>query len=208
MIKGGSDLLGSCLFQVGSFFFYPALEDVDGGVIGTWCFLIGSILFLISTSKDLDDVRQESSSTALNCAIAVAFVVGSILFVIGSYYFFPSVAEEYPSSGAWLFIIGSSIFILGSSLSVLLTFASSSSRTKPSSVRTLTYGANVCNILGCGLFIYGCVCFLPEYLLTPAGETDVTMYNLSVHCFVAGCVFFVLCSSMSVLLLYKDYTSK
>jgi hypothetical protein len=110
-------LVGTALFTVGSIFFLSALGWI---VAGAWCFVIGSILFVIGASVNVTQIVQERSLITLQLMnfTAISFIVGSVLFVVASIPYLwtiESAAERYRlfSFIAWEYLIGSVLFLLG-----------------------------------------------------------------------------------------------
>lgn len=193
--KGGSDLVGSILFFIGSIYFYPRYLIIDGGWIGTWLFLFGCVFFVLMSSIDLWDVRDtpKQSIAAMN---ALVNFIGSVLFFIGSFYFFPSIAEIYPSTGSYLFITGCLLFCIGAIGGIILA-----QREIVFSTRVIATCSCIFNFIGCVLFIIGCVFFLPEFL---EKEQDYDYFLYSVHAFVVGSVSFTLAAVFHVAVIIQS----
>ena len=112
--------LGSVIFVVGSVFFIPAVEEVTPPDIGTWLFIVGSLIFMggaILNMIQLYTVTSPLSVQLLN-ATAVQFLLGSTCYLVGSVvYLLPWGSDEaWRVAGdlaAWLFVIGSCLFFTG-----------------------------------------------------------------------------------------------
>jgi hypothetical protein len=92
-IAASSYVWGTILFTVGSVFFLSAVGWIDAGA---WCFIIGSLLFVLGACINvLQIVRAESKVTLqLMNLTAVTFVVGSVLFAVASVpYLWPAVPD-------------------------------------------------------------------------------------------------------------------
>jgi len=116
-IAASSYVWGTILFTVGSVFF---LSDVGWIDAGAWCFIIGSLLFVLGACINvLQIVRAESRVTLqLMNLTAVTFVVGSVLFAVASVpYLWPAVPDPTRRTLyaflAWQYLFGSLLFFLG-----------------------------------------------------------------------------------------------
>ena len=105
------------LFIVGSIFFLSAVGWI---VAGAWCFVIGSVLFLIGACVNVIQIVQERSLITLQLMnlTAISFIVGSVLFAVASIPYLWTVenaAERYTlfSFVAWQYVIGGLLFLLG-----------------------------------------------------------------------------------------------
>ncbi|WP_213160915.1 YrhK family protein [Kaustia mangrovi] len=112
-----SYLGGTILFTAGSLFF---LSWWGWLMLGSWCFVIGSALFVVGASVNvLQIVRARSLITMqLMNLTAVTFVVGSTLFVVASVPYLwtiESAGDHYVlfSFIAWQYLAGSILFFMG-----------------------------------------------------------------------------------------------
>ncbi|WP_251976241.1 YrhK family protein [Salinicola avicenniae] len=117
LIAAVSYLAGTVLFTVGSLFF---LDWWGWIVAGGWCFVIGSLLFVLGASVNVLQIIQAPSllSMQLTNLTAVTFVVGSVLFAIASIpYLWHFDAATRPERLftflAWQYLTGSLLFFLG-----------------------------------------------------------------------------------------------
>lgn len=117
LVAASSYVWGTILFTVGSVFFLSAVGWVKAGA---WCFIVGSLLFVIGACVNVLQVFQAASKPTqqLMNLTAVSFVVGSVLFTVASIpYLWPTEPEPYRSTLyaflAWQYLIGSLLFFLG-----------------------------------------------------------------------------------------------
>jgi hypothetical protein len=110
-------LTGTLLFTVGSVFFLSAVGWI---VAGGWCFVIGSLLFLLGASVNVLQIVQANTLVTLQLMnlTAVSFVAGSILFVVASVPYLWTVESSTDRNTlfnfvAWQYLIGSALFFLG-----------------------------------------------------------------------------------------------
>lgn len=151
--ENGMYLLGSWLFLVGTFLYWPAeahykyiehVKDMSLGQYfnlfepefeGTVLFAIGSVLFAFAAFTNALNIRGFDDWTAKTLsAITSLYMAGSLLFAMGSIAFLPNLGcnEQMTTIGAWCFIIGSVLFLIGGILSFYRTwhiFESPSERT-------------------------------------------------------------------------------
>lgn len=87
---------------------------------GSWCFIVGSVLFLVGAFINVIQIIQAGSMVTLQLmnATAICFTVGSVIFLVGSIpYLWPSshhvVPQELYAYLAWEYIAGSILFLLG-----------------------------------------------------------------------------------------------
>jgi len=108
---------GTFMFILGCFFFLP---QIDLMVLAAWCFIIGSICFLIGASINVLQIIE--AGTLLNLqllnATAICFVVGSTLFLVASIPYLwkivdPPIKVELFTYMAWEYIVGSFLFFTG-----------------------------------------------------------------------------------------------
>ncbi|MFO8031872.1 MAG: YrhK family protein [Desulfohalobiaceae bacterium] len=112
-----SYVTGTVLFALGSIFF---LSEVGWNILGGWCFIIGSLLFVLAAGINvLQIVRSRDMLTLqLMNLTAVSFVVGSVLFTVASV---PTLWEmQAPRDHVlvqallgWQYLVGSMLFFLG-----------------------------------------------------------------------------------------------
>ena len=76
-------LSGTILFLLGSLFFLSWIDRVQ---VGAWCFIVGSLLFVLGSSINILQVPAKSKRGNLQMInlTAVTFVSGSILFTVAS----------------------------------------------------------------------------------------------------------------------------
>lgn len=116
LVTAAAYLIGTILFTVGSIFFS---SQVGWVTTGAWCFVIGSLMFVLGACINvLQIVRAKSLNTLqLMNLTAVSFVVGSVLFTVASVPYLWSVASEdreiLYGFLAWQYLIGSGLFLLG-----------------------------------------------------------------------------------------------
>jgi hypothetical protein len=112
-----SYLVGTLLFTVGSIFF---LSYVGLVIAGAWCFVIGSLLFVLGACTNVLQIVQAGSVITLQLMnlTAVSFVAGSILFTVASMPYLwhvDTMADRETLYGflAWQYLVGSVLFFLG-----------------------------------------------------------------------------------------------
>lgn len=109
--------VGSVMFVVGSYLFFPDLDcgEINCELPGAMLFLVGSTFFFIASF--LLFVRSDAASwsdygLSVN---ATLYLAANFLFVIGSFLFIPVIVDDVEdhksTSGVVLFIIGSVIFV-------------------------------------------------------------------------------------------------
>lgn len=110
-------IIGSVLFLIGSALFLPSVDWEKGGA---WCFIIGSVLFTIGATVNVTQITQAGTLFVLQLlnAVAISFIVGSILFVVASIpYLWPSyktpLAHELHTYLGAQFIFASFLFLVG-----------------------------------------------------------------------------------------------
>ena len=108
---------GTILFIFGSLFF---LSIVGWFKAGAWCFVVGSLLFVLAACINvLQIVKADSIATLqLMNLTAVAFVVGSVLFTVASVPYLWKIQTESDRTTlyaflAWQYLIGSVLFFMG-----------------------------------------------------------------------------------------------
>lgn len=108
--------LGTLLFAIGSLFFLPSLKLAT---TGAWCFIIGSILFVIGACLNVMQIIYTNSKITMQLlnAVAISFIVGAIGFIIASvpYLWQSSTINEdlIYSYTATTFLISSLCFVTG-----------------------------------------------------------------------------------------------
>lgn len=108
---------GTVLFTVGSVFF---LSSVGWLKAGAWCFVIGSLLFVLGACINVLQIVKSSSIKILQLMnlTAITFVVGAVLFTVASVPYLWSVAAKSDRTTlyaflAWQYLAGSVLFFLG-----------------------------------------------------------------------------------------------
>jgi len=109
--------LGTLLFMVGSLFFLSFIDWIDAGA---WCFIIGSLLFVVGAAVNVLQVPYKSERAPLQLInlTAVTFVTGSVLFTVASipYLWHPVAPDAARTLDAFLaseYLVGSLLFLLG-----------------------------------------------------------------------------------------------
>lgn len=110
-------LAGTLLFIAGSLFF---LSWWGWGTLGAWCFVIGSLLFVIGASINVLQIFKAPSLITMQLMnlTAVAFVVGSTLFVVASIPYLWTIMSGADRVTLFAFLaaqylVGSVLFFLG-----------------------------------------------------------------------------------------------
>jgi hypothetical protein len=108
---------GTILFIVGSVFF---LSYVGWFKAGAWCFVFGSLLFVLAACINVLQIIKSDSITTLQLMnlTAVSFVVGSVLFTVASVPYLWKVQTESDRTIlyaflAWQYLTGSVLFFMG-----------------------------------------------------------------------------------------------
>ena len=108
---------GTVLFTVGSVFF---LSSVGWLKAGAWCFVSGSLLFVLGACINVLQIVKSSSIKILQLMnlTAITFVVGAVLFTVASVPYLWSVAAKSDRTTlyaflAWQYLAGSMLFFLG-----------------------------------------------------------------------------------------------
>jgi hypothetical protein len=116
-VAASSYVAGTILFTVGSIFF---LSTVGWTVPGAWCFVVGSLLFVVGASINVLQIIQSKKMLTLQLMnlTAITFVVGAVLFTVASVpylWHFESTADNRILKGflAWQYLIGSVLFLMG-----------------------------------------------------------------------------------------------
>ncbi len=112
-----SYVVGTILFTVGSIFF---LSTVGRFHAGAWCFVIGSLLFVLGAGINVLQITKARSIVTLQLMnlTAVAFVVGSVLFTVASVPYLWKVEASADRTMlyaflAWQYLVGSILFFAG-----------------------------------------------------------------------------------------------
>lgn len=116
-IAAASYVWGTILFTVGSVFFLSAVGWVTAGA---WCFVFGSLLFVVGACVNVLQIVRASSKLTLQLMnlTAITFVVGSVLFTVASIpYLWTTAPEPFRTTLfaflAWQYLIGSLLFFVG-----------------------------------------------------------------------------------------------
>lgn len=112
-----SYVVGTVLFTIGSVLFLSAIDRNDAGA---WCFVTGSLLFVLGATINVLQIVQSVDMQILQLSnlTALTFVSGSLLFTVASIpYLFDlrDAADERTIDGflAGQYTIGSVLFLLG-----------------------------------------------------------------------------------------------
>jgi hypothetical protein len=115
-VAASSYVSGSALFTIGSIFFLPTLNTI---VLGCWCFIIGSALFVIGGFVNTLQVVEAPSLLYMqlfNTTIA-QFIVGSALFLVATIPYLWHLAapaqRQITTLAAALFLFASVLFFTG-----------------------------------------------------------------------------------------------
>lgn len=140
--ENGLYLVGSWLFLVGTFLYWPPeahykhienMKDLSLGQLlnlfepefeGTILFIVGSVMFAFAAFLNALNQREFDAWTSrLLSAITSLYLGGSLLFSMGSVAFLPNLGcgRQMLQIGAWMFIIGSFLFLIGACLSLWRT---------------------------------------------------------------------------------------
>ncbi|NMT63203.1 YrhK family protein [Marinobacter orientalis] len=110
-------VIASVLFLLGSVCFLPGVLKEAWGA---WCFIIGSALFAAGATISVTQITEAGTLIGLQLlnAVAICFVIGSILFLIPSIpYLWPSSRPDLPQKMftylAGQFIFASILFFAG-----------------------------------------------------------------------------------------------
>lgn len=111
-------MCGTSLFILGSVFF---LSYFGWFKAGAWCFVFGSLLFVLAACINVLQIIKSDSITTLQLMnlTAVSFVVGSVLFTVASVPYLWTVQTESDRAIlhaflAWQYLTGSVLFFMGS----------------------------------------------------------------------------------------------
>lgn len=112
-----SYVAGTLLFTVGSIFF---LSTVGWQTAGAWCFVVGSLLFVLGACVNVLQIVTARSLLTLQLMnlTAIAFVVGSVLFAVASVPYLWRLGGEPIRTTlyaflAWQYLSGSLLFFAG-----------------------------------------------------------------------------------------------
>ncbi|WP_413205413.1 YrhK family protein [Rhodospirillum sp. A1_3_36] len=108
---------GSLLFILGSLFF---LSWVDMAQAGAWCFIVGSLLFVVGAGINvlrILDARSPQRLQLMNLT-AITFIVGSVLFAVASVPYLWTLTNGRDKWTlftylVWLYEAGSILFLVG-----------------------------------------------------------------------------------------------
>ncbi len=110
-------VIGTVLFIVGSVFF---LSMVGLTRAGSWCFIIGSLLFIIAATINVLQIVQAEDLVTLQLMnlTAITFVTGSLLFVVASVPYLWVLADSSDRVEVYTFLAsqylaGSVLFLVG-----------------------------------------------------------------------------------------------
>lgn len=116
-VAAGAYLTGTVLFTLGSVLFLPT---VDGQVAGAWCFVVGSLVFVLGAAVNVLHivVARSLETMQLMNLTAVAFIVGAVLFTVASvpYLWSWNAAADERKVLAFVaaqYVAGSALFLLG-----------------------------------------------------------------------------------------------
>ena len=108
---------GTVLFIVGSLFF---LSQIDLVIAGSWCFIWGSLLFLVGAFINVIQIIQAGSLFTLQLmnATAICFTIGAVIFLLASVPYLwnhkhTALQQKLYSYMAWEYIVGSIFFLIG-----------------------------------------------------------------------------------------------
>ena len=108
---------GTILFIAGSVFFLSAVGWLKAGA---WCFVIGSLLFVVGAGINVLQIVQSRSIKILQLMnlTAITFIVGAVLFAVASvpYLWKVEVAADRTmlyAFLAWQYLVGSILFFAG-----------------------------------------------------------------------------------------------
>ena len=221
-----ADILSSISFLIGSILFYPCFINL-GGVesvgrfVAAWLFVVGSVLMLILTIRDLQIVvsalrkldlvtaavtistegkrktiiklLEQSTVKKEEMVNLVLYVASAVLSIMGSIFFLPDLYAESATLGVTLFIAGCLCQITAAlwSTGMLLT-QGEMKRVKDVMIIFLPF-------VGSLLFLIGCLFFYPRYQNDAFDTIYATTY------FVVGSAMFLLSSLMKIIVLSADF---
>lgn len=198
-----SCFFGAVLFLAGSIFFYPkysVLGDGQGGVFGSWAFVIGCLCFFSVANLDfINMVRFNHGGIVrrtLRAYNALCYVMASSIFILGSLYFLPTWYPKAPELGCWSFIVGSILFCIAALVDIVfICMTHDDPRVSGFKIGNIvcwgTVGA-LGTFIGALLFTIGSYYYLPKYIAAAdAQEAEDNMYR-SINYYTIGSVFFVI----------------
>lgn len=102
-------VIASVLFLLGSLCFLPGMFREAWGA---WCFIIGSALFAAGATISVTQITEAGTLTGLQLlnAVAICFVIGSILFLIPSIPYLWSVDPSSLTQKLFTYLAGQFIF--------------------------------------------------------------------------------------------------
>lgn len=108
---------GTVLFTVGSIFFLSAVGWLSAGA---WCFVVGSLLFVLGAGINILQIVNSDSIKILQLMnlTAITFVVGAVLFTVASVPYLWNVVDQSDRTTlyaflAWQYLVGSLLFFAG-----------------------------------------------------------------------------------------------
>ena len=108
---------GTVLFTAGSVFFLSAVGWLKAGA---WCFVIGSLLFVVGAGINVLQIVHSRSIKILQLMnlTAITFIVGAVLFTVASVPYLwnfaaPSDRTTLYAFLAWQYVVGSVLFLAG-----------------------------------------------------------------------------------------------
>jgi len=138
-LEGWMYAIGMMAFFIGAIMFLPEVYEHDERTdltVGTWLFVLGSILFWLATfvnslSVMVHHMAVRTISDRLHVYPLVSLACGqfgSIAFIVGSFFYFPEVnCEECEWQsiymGTYLYVIGAFFFMGGAASNMLLALA-------------------------------------------------------------------------------------
>lgn len=180
--------LGGLIFIFGSVLFFPALHEYMD--YGSWAFFFGSLVYLVVTVHDLQEVRRHGATAGqstprgrlLEYTAAYSYVIGTVLFTVGSILFLSFVDQQH--AGAWCFVTGSALFVLGACVNVLQIFRHSTRATiQLTNLTAITF------VVGSVLFTVASVPYLWQ---VQAASDRHTLYAFLAWQYLTGSVLFFL----------------
>ena len=177
--------IGSVMFIVGSFYFYPSYKKDCGDIkncalVGTLLFILGSYFFL---QGSVIAFILSGGSTYQDMPLAVnglLYIGANTLFVIGSVFFLPSITEVITDeTGVILFTLGSVIFVVAPCYNVYRALDLLKHGMITSFQCKLTIFIAVLYIVGSLAFVVGSIYFLPSIFQT----FSVTLFVFGSLCF-------------------------
>ena len=116
-VAAAAYLFGTVLFTIGSVLFF---NDIDQTIAGAWCFIVGSLLFVVGSSINILQILRSDNIITMQLMnlTAVSFVVGLVLFMVASIpYLWDFQAQSDQTHMfrflAWQYLAGSCLFFLG-----------------------------------------------------------------------------------------------